>query len=199
MVDAKSNFTYGHGHRVARYTDAIARRLGLPAERRRWLRRGALLHDIGKLGVSNGILDKPARLNSGEWAEVKEHAQLSQEILGRLSVFLDLAPIVGAHHERVDGEGYPRRLAGSAISLETRIITVSDIFDAITAARPYRGPIAVADALAMMERERDAAIDGRCLDALKACLPQLTPIARAAGEGVPTAGDLPPRPFSRFA
>ncbi|MFI4986879.1 MAG: HD-GYP domain-containing protein [Alphaproteobacteria bacterium] len=187
VIDAKSNFTYGHGHRVARYSDAIARRLGIPAERRRWLRRGALLHDIGKLGVSNGILDKPASLTGNEWAAVKQHAQLSEEILRRLGVFLDLAPIVGAHHERLDGEGYPRRLAGDAIALETRIITVCDIFDALTAARPYRAAVPVADVLAMMERQRDVALDGRCLEALKACLPQLAPVAAA----------VPPQALSR--
>ena len=167
IIDAKSNFTYGHSQRVASYADAIAAELDVPASRRRWLHRAALLHDIGKLGVSNGILDKPGRLDADEWEAVKRHARFTEDILARVSVFSGLAPIAGAHHERPDGTGYPKRLAGAAIPLATRIITACDIFDAITAARPYREAMPLERALELMERERDSAIDGRCLDALK--------------------------------
>ncbi len=173
VVDAKSNYTYGHSARVATYTDAVARSLGLPQERARWLRRGALLHDIGKLGVSNAVLDKPGKLETDEWERVKAHAAYSEQILGRLEIFSELAFVAAAHHERLDGKGYPRGLTAERISIETRIITVADIFDAITADRPYRGPIPVDQAIAMMEKERDAAIDGDCLDALKRALPEL--------------------------
>jgi putative nucleotidyltransferase with HDIG domain len=173
VVDAKSHYTYGHSARVATYTEAVASRLGLPRERVRWLRRGALLHDIGKLGVSNAVLDKPGRLDSDEWEQVKAHAAYSEQILARLDIFSELAFVAAAHHERLDGKGYPRGLAADKIPMETRIITVADIFDAITAERPYRGPIPVAEAIAMMEKERDAAIDGTCLDALKQALPEL--------------------------
>ena len=171
VIDAKSSFTYGHSQRVAQYADAIAVELGMDARRRRWLRRGALLHDIGKLGVSNGILDKPGRLAAEEWEAVKRHARFTEDILLRVRVFGEIAPIAGAHHERPDGTGYPKGLAGDAILLETRIITAADIFDAITAARPYRGAIALEQALALMERERDSAIDGQCLDALMKTAP----------------------------
>lgn len=173
IIDAKSSFTYGHSQRVAQYADAIALELGMDARRRRWLRRGALLHDIGKLGVSNGILDKPGRLDAEEWEAVKRHARFTEDILLRVRVFGEIAPIAGAHHERPDGTGYPKGLAGDAILLETRIITAADIFDAITAARPYRGAIALEQALALMERERDSAIDGQCLDALMNTAPWL--------------------------
>ena len=167
IIDAKSNFTYGHSQRVASYADAIAAELDVPASRRRWLHRAALLHDIGKLGVSNGILDKPGRLDADEWEAVKRHARFTEDILARVSVFSALAPIAGAHHERPDGTGYPKRLAGAAIPLATRIITACDIFDAVTAARPYREAMPLERALELMERERDSAIDGRCLDALR--------------------------------
>ncbi len=173
VVDAKSHYTYGHSARVATYTEAVATTLGLPQERVRWLRRGALLHDIGKLGVSNGVLDKPGRLDESEWEQVKAHAAFSEQILSRLSIFTELAFVSAAHHERLDGKGYPRGLAAEQIPLETRIITVADIFDAITAERPYRGAIPVNDAIGMMEKERGAAIDSDCLDALKQALPQL--------------------------
>lgn len=173
VVDAKSHYTYGHSARVATYAAAVANALGLPPERVRWLRRGALLHDIGKLGVSNAVLDKPGKLDASEWDQVKAHAAYSEQILSRLNIFSELSFVAAAHHERLDGKGYPRGLKGDRIPLETRIITVADIFDAITAERPYRGPIPVPAAIEMMEQERDAAIDGPCLDALKQSLPAL--------------------------
>ncbi|MGH7058228.1 MAG: HD domain-containing phosphohydrolase, partial [Acetobacteraceae bacterium] len=168
VVDAKSSFTAGHSRRVAALTDTIAKRLGFSAERRRWLTRAAHLHDLGKLGVSNAILDKPGRLDTAEWAEIRRHPALSEEILGHVGVFHELAPIAGAHHERLDGKGYPKGLAGEAIALETRVLTTADIFDAITAARPYRSAVPVGEALGMMERDRGTAVDERCLDALHA-------------------------------
>lgn len=173
VVDAKSHYTYGHSQRVAKFADGIAIQLGLPEARRRWLRRGALLHDIGKLGVSNGVLDKAGRLDKFEWEAVQKHARYSEEILSRIGVFAELARVAAAHHERLDGNGYPRGLREDEISLETRIITTADIFDAITAARPYRGPMPLAEALSVMEAQRGIAIDGRCLDALYAHLPAL--------------------------
>ena len=171
IIDAKSSFTYGHSQRVAQYAELIALELDVSAGRRRWLHRGALLHDIGKLGVSNAILDKPGPLDAQEWEAVKKHARFTEDILLRVRAFTELAPVAAAHHERLDGKGYPKRLAAGEIALETRIITAADIFDAITAARPYRKAIAVEEALAMMERERDSAVDGRCLDALKKTAP----------------------------
>jgi putative nucleotidyltransferase with HDIG domain len=173
VVDAKSPYTYGHSNRVANYADAVAGALQVPHERRRWLRRGALLHDIGKLGVSNAVLDKPGKLDADEWEQVKAHARYSEEILSRLGIFSELAFVAAAHHERLDGKGYPRGLSANEIPLETRIITVADIFDAITAERPYRGAIPIPESLAIMEKERGLAIDGDCLDALKRCLPDL--------------------------
>ncbi len=173
IIDAKSAFTSGHSRRVTQYADAIATTLRLTDSHRRWLRRAALLHDIGKLGVSNGILDKAGKLDPAEWEAMKRHAALSEEILSRMSPFRDLAAIAAAHHERLDGKGYPKGLAGDAIALETRIITAGDIFDAITAKRPYRDPMTVPEAMATLERERGTAVDGYCLDALRSALPSL--------------------------
>ncbi|MHB1675939.1 MAG: HD-GYP domain-containing protein [Sulfuriferula sp.] len=173
VVDAKSPYTYGHSSRVAVYTLAVARRMGIPPERQRWLYRAALLHDIGKLGVSNGVLDKPGKLDENEWAQVKAHAFYSEQILSRLNIFAELAQVAAAHHERLDGKGYPHGLMAAQITLETRMITVADIFDAITAERPYRGPIPVPEAIAIMEKECGTAIDETCLNALKLALPEL--------------------------
>jgi HD-GYP domain-containing protein (c-di-GMP phosphodiesterase class II) len=166
VVDAKSPYTSGHSARVALYTDMIGESLGLAMERRRWLKRGALLHDVGKLGVSNSVLDKAGALDRAEWDAVKLHAAFTETILGRIGAFRELASIAGAHHERLDGGGYPRGLAAADIRIETRIITTADIFDAITATRPYRGAIPIPQALEMMKKTVGTALDPDCYDAL---------------------------------
>jgi HD-GYP domain-containing protein (c-di-GMP phosphodiesterase class II) len=166
VVDAKSPYTSGHSARVALYTDMIGEALGLSMERRRWLKRGALLHDVGKLGVSNSVLDKAGALDRAEWDAVRLHAEFTETILGRIGAFRELAAIAGAHHERLDGGGYPRGLAAEDIRIETRIITTADIFDAITASRPYRGAIPVPQALEMMRKTVGTALDPDCFDAL---------------------------------
>jgi putative nucleotidyltransferase with HDIG domain len=173
VVDSKSPYTSGHSTRVALYTDLIAESMGLDAERRRWLKRGALLHDVGKLGVSNSVLDKAGALDAAEWAEVRRHAELTESILSRIDAFQELARIAGAHHERLDGTGYPRGLQAADIALETRIITTADIFDAITAERPYRGAVPVAKTLEMMQKTVGTALDPRCFEALQRAMAQV--------------------------
>ncbi|WP_296943210.1 HD-GYP domain-containing protein [uncultured Massilia sp.] len=179
VVDAKSPYTSGHSERVALYTDMIAEALGLDAQRRRWLKRGALLHDVGKLGVSNSVLDKAGALDRAEWDAVKLHAEFTETILGRIAAFRELAAIAGAHHERLDGSGYPRGLDAADIRIETRIITTADIFDAITAARPYRGAIPIPQALEMMAKTVGSALDPACFDALKRAVAEV-PFPQAA-------------------
>jgi HD-GYP domain-containing protein (c-di-GMP phosphodiesterase class II) len=174
VVDSKSPYTSGHSERVALYTDMIAETMGLSPERRRWLKRGALLHDVGKLGVSNSVLDKAGKLDIEEWAEVKLHASYTETILGRISAFAELAKVAAAHHERLDGGGYPRGLSGADISLETRIITCADIFDAITAERPYRAAIPIPKTLEIMAETVGTAIDADCFEALKRAIEKLS-------------------------
>jgi HD-GYP domain-containing protein (c-di-GMP phosphodiesterase class II) len=179
VIDSKSPFTSGHSERVTLFTDLIAKQLGLSANQRRWLKRAALLHDIGKLGVSNSILDKPGRLDPGEWAAMKMHAAHTETILSRIAAFSELAAIAGAHHERLDGEGYPRGLKGDEIAFETRIITATDIFDALTADRPYRPAMPAAVALATMAEMVGTAIDADCFAALRRALARLSPAVAA--------------------
>lgn len=183
VVDSKSPYTSGHSARVALYTDMIAEAMGVSPQRRRWLKRGALLHDVGKLGVSNSVLDKAGKLDAEEWQAVQLHAQYTETILSRIDAFAELAIVAAAHHERLDGKGYPRGLTADDISLETRIITTADIFDAITADRPYRGPIPIPKALDIMAETVGTAIDAHCFEALKAALarlPELSPQPLAA-------------------
>ena len=167
VVDAKSPYTAGHSARVGLYTSLLAESMGIAESRRRWLKRGALLHDVGKLGVSNSILDKPGKLNGDEWASVQRHAAYTEAILGRISNFDELARVSAAHHERLDGGGYPRGIKAADITVETRIITTADIFDAITAVRPYRGAIPVDETLVIMSESVGTAIDVRCFEHLK--------------------------------
>jgi HD-GYP domain-containing protein (c-di-GMP phosphodiesterase class II) len=167
VVDSKSPYTSGHSERVTLFTDLIAKQMELSAEQRRWLKRAALLHDIGKLGVSNSILDKPGKLEPDEWAAMQMHAAHTETILSRIAAFSELAAIAGAHHERLDGKGYPHGLKGDQIALETRIITTADIFDALTADRPYRPAMPVAKALAIMSDMVGTALDAVCFEALR--------------------------------
>jgi HD-GYP domain-containing protein (c-di-GMP phosphodiesterase class II) len=167
VVDSKSPYTSGHSERVTLFTDLIAEQIGFSAEQRRWLKRAALLHDIGKLGVSNSILDKPGKLDADEWEAMKAHAAHTETILSRIAAFGDLAVIAGAHHERLDGKGYPRGLRDDRIALETRIITTADIFDALTADRPYRDAMPISKALAIMSEMVGTQVDRDCFAALR--------------------------------
>jgi putative nucleotidyltransferase with HDIG domain len=170
IIDSKSPYTSGHSQRVTLFADLIAEQLGFAEEKRSWLKRAALLHDIGKLGVSNSILDKPGKLDEVEWAAMKMHAIRGEEILSRIAVFADISTIAGAHHERLDGKGYPRGLSADRLSLEVRIVTTADIFDALTADRPYRAAMPVNKALAIMSDMVGTQIDPDCFDALRRAL-----------------------------
>jgi HD-GYP domain-containing protein (c-di-GMP phosphodiesterase class II) len=166
VIDAKSPFTAGHSARVADYAERLGTRLGVLPSRLRRLRRAATLHDIGKLGVSSAILEKPGKLDDEEWAEMRTHASHTQAILGRIGALADLAPIAAAHHERLDGKGYPLGLSGDALNRETRIITLCDFYDALTADRPYRPAMPVERALSGMAGEVGGALDPEGFEAL---------------------------------
>ena len=170
VIDAKTPYTSGHSDRVALFSDMIAAELELGDEHRRHLRRAALLHDIGKLGVSNSTLDKPGKLDDEEWAEIRRHPGLGEIILGRVAAFRDLAEVAAAHHERLDGAGYPRGLKAEAIGLDSRIVAVADVFDALTADRPYRKAMTVERALGIVDEMVGSALDPDCVLALKRAL-----------------------------
>ncbi|WP_339763143.1 HD domain-containing phosphohydrolase [uncultured Hoeflea sp.] len=180
VVDAKSPFTADHSNRVTLYTDMIAEEMGLDQAHRRWLRRAALLHDLGKLGVSNQVLDKPGKPDEEEWNSIKRHPAESEAILLRVHAFRDIAPVAAAHHERLDGKGYPYGLKGEEICLEARILTVADVFDALSADRPYRAAMPVARALAILDADAGVAFDPNCIAALKTGLAKLNAEVAAA-------------------
>ena len=137
-VDTNSPWTAGHSERVTHLSMEIGRELGLPPSEIDLLRRGGLLHDIGKLGVSPSILEKPGKLTEEEFAVIKSHPSKGAKILDPIPSFQRVIPIVAQHHERFDGKGYPKGLSGESISLHARILTVADVVDALLSDRPYR-------------------------------------------------------------
>ena len=117
------------------------------------LRQATLLHDIGQLSVPHSILDKPGKLTGEEFASVKKHPEYTQRILERIGSFEQIAAIAGAHHERLDGSGYYQQLSGAQLSLETRIMAVADVFDALSAERPYREALSIDRVFSIMDAD----------------------------------------------
>ena len=166
VVDAKSPFTADHSRRVTDFVVRIADFMGLDANEIVELRRSALLHDLGKLTVPNSVLDKPGPLSAEEWEMVRLHPYYTQRILDRVRGFQSLAFVASSHHERLDGRGYFRGLRASQIPSGTRILTVADIYEALTSERPYRHALAPEEALATMERDRGVGLEEESFDAL---------------------------------
>jgi diguanylate cyclase (GGDEF)-like protein len=152
VIEAKDPFLRGHSDEVSRYVSAVAERLGLEPQRREQLVFGSLLHDVGKVGISERILLKPAALTPEERTVVQLHPRIGFRLVERVPALRDIAPAILYHHERFDGEGYPSRLSGEQIPLEARIICVADSFSAMTAERPYRRRMTLEDACAELER-----------------------------------------------
>ena len=167
IVDAKSSFTGEHSARVAEYAVALGRYFGYREWQINDLRRAGLLHDLGKLGVPNSVLDKPGRLDEEEFALVKKHPQHSYDILSQIRGFERIAEVAAAHHERLDGRGYWKGLGAESLDLDMRILAVADVFDALRAARPYRGALPLDEVFAIMERESESALDPACVRGLQ--------------------------------
>jgi putative nucleotidyltransferase with HDIG domain len=151
-LEAKHKYTEGHSLRVAEYAHGIAGALGLSILAQEQVNTAALLHDLGKVGIRDEVLDKPGTLTATEWAAMREHPQLGARILGSLGFLTEEARIVRHHHERLDGSGYPDGLTGETIPLAARIIGVADAFDAMRSARSYRPELSEAAAIDELRR-----------------------------------------------
>jgi putative nucleotidyltransferase with HDIG domain len=151
-IDAKDPYTRGHSDRVRRMSLQIATFLGLTGERVETLEYGALLHDIGKIGIKDEILQKPGALSPEEYQTIQEHPLIGVKIVEGIEFFKDKIPMIRHHHEHFDGGGYPDGLAGEAIPLEARIIAVPDAFDAMVSLRPHRRAMPLVDILLEMEK-----------------------------------------------
>ena len=171
IVDAKSPYTGRHSSGVAELAVALAGALELDWRTRRDLRRAGLLHDVGKLGVSNRILDKPGKLDADEWAAMRRHPELSLRILERVPALADIAMLAAAHHERLDGSGYFLGLDADRLDLPARILAVADVAEALSAERPYREALPAEQVLNIMRQDAGVALDPQVFAALEGVLP----------------------------
>jgi putative two-component system response regulator len=152
-IEAKDPYTKGHCDRLSSYSEALGRRLGLPQEQCVALRRAGVVHDIGKIGVPEHVLIKNGPLNEEEWEVMKQHPVTGERICSPLKSFRLVLPIIRHHHEKLDGSGYPDGLKGDKIPLTARVLQVTDIYDALTTNRPYRGALSHHEAIRTMQDE----------------------------------------------
>src|SRR5208282_5288359 len=152
-IEGKDPYTGGHCERLSNYSERLGRRIGLPEEQITALRRGGIVHDIGKVAVPDAILLKPGKLTPEEWKIMRQHPAAGESICAPLKSFRLVLPIIRHHHEKLDGSGYPDGLQGDQIPLTARIVTVVDVYDAFTTDRPYRAASSTERALELIEQE----------------------------------------------
>jgi HD-GYP domain-containing protein (c-di-GMP phosphodiesterase class II) len=182
VIDAKSPYTYRHSEGVADIATGIGSVLDCSAAELRELRRAGLLHDIGKLGVSNLILDKQGPLADEEWAAMRRHTEHTKVILERVPRFRELAEVASAHHERLDGSGYHRGLEGGDLSRDARILAVADVAEALSADRPYRPALAPEQVREIMSRDVGTRLCPEAYAALETYLEAPTRVSAAFRE-----------------
>ncbi|MBV9080569.1 MAG: HD domain-containing protein [Elusimicrobia bacterium] len=190
-VEFKDHDTRAHLWRMSQYSALIAREMGFSPEWAENVRLAAPMHDIGKIGVPDAILNKPGKLTEEEWIEMKKHPVHGAEILkdAENELMQMSATIALCHHEKWDGSGYPRGLKGEEIPIEARIATLADVFDALTSKRIYKPSFSLEETLDIINRDSGKHFDPRVVDAFMRCLPQITPImeryAPRDGHGAP--------------
>jgi HD-GYP domain-containing protein (c-di-GMP phosphodiesterase class II) len=171
-IDARDPLTAGHSEKVTEYSVDICNELGLPAPQREMIRVAALLHDYGKIGVPDAILKKNGRLSDLEYEIVKTHCHKTRDILEQVNfegIYRQVPEIAGAHHEKIDGSGYPKGLKGKDIPLGAKIIAVADFFEAVTSQRHYRDPMLVEEAYRLLREESGSHFDKKIVEALITC------------------------------
>lgn len=162
--EARDTYTSGHSKRVTEYAVAIAKRMGLDHSERRRIEYAGYLHDIGKIGISDAILNKAGRLTDEEWQVIKKHPETAIEILNPLKFLPEEKIIIKHHHERYDGAGYPDGLKGEAIPLGARIMAVADSFDAMNSKRPYRDALAKDTIISELKKAKGGQLDPKIVD-----------------------------------
>ncbi|MEA4848707.1 MAG: HD domain-containing protein [Clostridiaceae bacterium] len=164
VIKAKDINLYNHSDRVAQYALKIADRLGLEEQQKQNIEYASYLHDIGKIGIKDNILDKPGKLNEGEYNEIKRHPAVGAEIIKEIESFKEISEIISQHHERVDGGGYPRGLSDSEIRIEAKIIAIADAYDALTCDRVYRGKLSSEVACSILRTGKNKLYDPHIVD-----------------------------------
>jgi len=161
--------TAGHSHRVCRYSTLIAGNMDYDEDRLEILKYAALLHDLGKIGVKEAVLTKPGNLTKEEYTHITKHAEITKKILERTYFqpkFKEIPVIAAAHHEKLDGSGYPNHLKGDDIPMMARVMAVADVFDALTYRRHYRNPMSIEKVVNILVSDRGTKLEPRCVDAL---------------------------------
>ncbi|MBI4410483.1 MAG: tetratricopeptide repeat protein [Gemmatimonadetes bacterium] len=179
-IESKDRYTAGHCQRVADFACMLAEAAGFEGRDLNWLRMGGFLHDVGKTAVPEEVLNKPGALTAEEWAIMKSHTVVGDQIVAELNFPWDIRPVVRNHHERWDGTGYPDGLAGEAIPLTARILCVADVYDALTSTRSYRPALPQSEALRIMERDAGRILDPELFRVFRQLLTE-----RASGDARP--------------
>ena len=193
-LDARDSYTAGHSHRVSEYSCAIAERLRLSTEEVREIRIGALLHDIGKIGIADSVLQKPGKLTKEEFSLIQLHPTIGRHILEGVNGFQPYLGIVELHHENWDGTGYPHGLSGENVPLGARIVHVADAFDAMTSNRPYRRGTSVSEAFSILNRFSGTQFDPTIVTAFQSlglATEGLMPLLESVSEEQPVAESKP--------
>jgi HD-GYP domain-containing protein (c-di-GMP phosphodiesterase class II) len=172
-IAKRDSDTDAHNYRVTLYSLQLAEAAGLEAGRMRALIKGAFLHDVGKIGIRDHILHKPARLDPDEFRVMQTHVDHGLDIVRRSAWLTDAQTVVGGHHEKYDGNGYSRGTAGEAIPVEARVFAIADMFDALTSRRPYKEPLPLAETMKILAAGRGSHFDPRLLDLFGALAPAL--------------------------
>ncbi|TWT31197.1 Cyclic di-GMP phosphodiesterase response regulator RpfG [Posidoniimonas corsicana] len=170
VVDAKSPWTFRHSDEVAKIAVGMGEQLGFTAVELRALRRMALLHDLGKLGVSNAVLDKPGKPTDDEFRQLQQHPRFTHDILARAGCFQDLAHVAAAHHEKLDGRGYHRGIPAGELPIGARMLCVADMYEAMTASRPYRDGMPQEKVLGILDAEAGTQVCADSVASLKSWL-----------------------------
>ena len=163
-LEARDPYTQAHAGRIRDLAVSISIAMQLPPEQRRAVRLGAILHDVGKIGISDAILLKPGPLTDEEWAIMRTHPEIGERMLKNIDFLAPALPVVRHHHERWDGKGYPDGLAGQDIPVGARIVSVCDAFDAMTSDRPYRKSLGLEQACAELEKNSGTQFDPHCVE-----------------------------------
>jgi putative two-component system response regulator len=174
-MDLRDRETEGHSQRVAQLTVKLAQQLGMSSEQIMHLRRGALLHDMGKIGIPDPILHKTGKLSDEEWATMRRHPQLAYDMLYRVEYLRPALDIPYCHHEKWDGTGYPRGLKGEEIPLAARLFAIVDVWDALTSNRPYRPAWGGDEALAYIREQSGRHFDPQVVDLFFRVFPEAPP------------------------
>jgi diguanylate cyclase (GGDEF)-like protein/putative nucleotidyltransferase with HDIG domain len=182
-IEARDQYTYGHSRKVSTYAVALAEAVVLPPEKVAVISTAALLHDIGKIGITDEVLNKVGKLEADEWEFIRGHPKLSATIVGHVFSLVSCLPAILHHHERWDGTGYPSGLKGEAIPTEARILAVADAFDAMTSLRPYRGALSYKEAVGELKRCSGAQFDPKLVEAFLPIALSTAPEELGVGEG----------------